>query len=360
MKKTLLILFYFAVTISEAQIVPNGSFDGVAGTKHFPPNSWNVCNTTSTPDIMPGCWGVSLAPSEGDSYLNLVVKENGVMEEVNCLLTETLDTSQCYKFSVDLNRSLDFKFEFFGDDYDFTRLANVRFILGENECSLDVDTILEVDDSLNYYKEWVTFSFIFKPTQENVNYLKIETYIDDNVSPFFGHVLVDNISITPSGVQTLSNDSTVHFNGDILEDIGVQYDSNYVYYWDTDRVSCVDCSLSDYTVSERDSFCLYAETQNACFSEVYCFNVNLYPRIPNVITPNNDGVNDFFLIDYLSDNSELIIYNRWGKKVYYSANYTVPWDADGLSSGVYYFVLNFGVKGTDARFHEKGTVTVFK
>ena len=45
--------------------------------------------------------------------------------------------------------------------------------------------------------------------------------------------------------------------------------------------------------------------------------------IPNVITPNGDGINDYFQItniDYYP-NSEIKIYNRWGKRVYESQNY---------------------------------------
>jgi gliding motility-associated-like protein len=43
----------------------------------------------------------------------------------------------------------------------------------------------------------------------------------------------------------------------------------------------------------------------------------------NVLTPNGDGINDYFYIDdvNLYPNNKVIIYNRWGKKIYETSNY---------------------------------------
>ncbi len=71
------------------------------------------------------------------------------------------------------------------------------------------------------------------------------------------------------------------------------------------------------------------------------FNIN----IPNIITPNNDGVNDFFVIS----NEDLVgyslqIFNRWGKKIYQSDNYNNDWggtsqNGSEVAAGVYYFII---------------------
>ncbi|UPT67604.1 MAG: gliding motility-associated C-terminal domain-containing protein [Sphingobacteriales bacterium JAD_PAG50586_3] len=63
--------------------------------------------------------------------------------------------------------------------------------------------------------------------------------------------------------------------------------------------------------------------------------------IPNVFTPSKaDGFNDTFVIENLVPNSQLVIYNRWGIKVYESKDYKNDWDGDGHSDGVYYYILN--------------------
>lgn len=63
--------------------------------------------------------------------------------------------------------------------------------------------------------------------------------------------------------------------------------------------------------------------------------------IPNVFTPSKiDGLNDTFVIENLAPNSHLIVYNRWGTKVYESKDYKNDWTGDKHSDGVYYYILN--------------------
>lgn len=64
--------------------------------------------------------------------------------------------------------------------------------------------------------------------------------------------------------------------------------------------------------------------------------------IPNVFSPNSDGKNDLFFITGLEGfpNSELLVFNRWGGLVFEDANYRNTWNAEGVSEGTYYYVLN--------------------
>lgn len=73
---------------------------------------------------------------------------------------------------------------------------------------------------------------------------------------------------------------------------------------------------------------------------------------PNVITPNGDGFNDVFIvqvdgkteIDQPSllryfERMELVILNRYGRKLYESSDYRNNWDGGGLPDGTYFYVL---------------------
>lgn len=68
--------------------------------------------------------------------------------------------------------------------------------------------------------------------------------------------------------------------------------------------------------------------------------------VPNVITPNGDGINDYFDIPNLDSyaKNSLYIYNRWGKMVYERENY-IPqndkWDGKDLPDGTYFVVLRY-------------------
>jgi gliding motility-associated-like protein len=61
--------------------------------------------------------------------------------------------------------------------------------------------------------------------------------------------------------------------------------------------------------------------------------------IPNVITPNNDGKNDVFVIDDKLIYSELKMYNRWGRNIYESKKYSNNWDGSEVAAGVYYYSI---------------------
>jgi gliding motility-associated-like protein len=85
-------------------------------------------------------------------------------------------------------------------------------------------------------------------------------------------------------------------------------------------------------------------------------------KVPNLFTPNGDGVNDVFEIRGLDQyqSNELSIVNRWGNEVYHSSHYTNTWTGDGLNEGTYYYTLK--VKRTAASDAEiyKGYVTLMR
>lgn len=71
-------------------------------------------------------------------------------------------------------------------------------------------------------------------------------------------------------------------------------------------------------------------------------NIVLCPlTIPNVMTPNGDQANQYFEITNLSyfKDSHLIIFNRWGRKVFESDDYDNKWDGRDCSDGTYFYVL---------------------
>jgi gliding motility-associated-like protein len=102
---------------------------------------------------------------------------------------------------------------------------------------------------------------------------------------------------------------------------------------------------------------------------------------PNVITPNGDGINDVWAIGNLNtainpedpDNyrhNELRVSDRYGKVVFHAKNYDTwskdgeihqglnPFDGEGLSDGVYYFVFTY--KGKAKSFQWNGSITIVR
>lgn len=86
--------------------------------------------------------------------------------------------------------------------------------------------------------------------------------------------------------------------------------------------------------------------------------------IPNIFTPNGDGINDFFNIQITNIiEFELIIYNRWGREIFISNSIYNQWDGkinnQEAATGVYFFLLK--AKGKDSKkFEQHGSVTLLR
>jgi gliding motility-associated-like protein len=77
-----------------------------------------------------------------------------------------------------------------------------------------------------------------------------------------------------------------------------------------------------------------------------------YILVPEGFSPNGDGVNDRFVIKGIKDfpNSKLIIFNRWGSKIFEAIGYQNDWDGRADNSmtvgseivpeGTYYYVID--------------------
>ncbi len=83
--------------------------------------------------------------------------------------------------------------------------------------------------------------------------------------------------------------------------------------------------------------------------------LEIEPILPNVFTPNDDSKNQTFMIEESFWGARLDVYNRWGKKVYQSINYRNTFDAAGLSTGIYYYIIEAECLG-----QRKGWISVIR
>ena len=76
-------------------------------------------------------------------------------------------------------------------------------------------------------------------------------------------------------------------------------------------------------------------------------NCDCIAEIPNVFTPNADGINDSFFpkLECLFSDYSLLIFNRWNEKIFESNSPMQIWDGTykgkGVSKGVYSYVLSY-------------------
>ena len=85
--------------------------------------------------------------------------------------------------------------------------------------------------------------------------------------------------------------------------------------------------------------------------------------IPGGFSPNNDGINDYFVIENIANRQiQLEIFNRWGNRIYRSAHYKNEWNGktteglhigDDVPAGTYYYIMKI-----DGKYKKVGHLTI--
>jgi len=114
-----------------------------------------------------------------------------------------------------------------------------------------------------------------------------------------------------------------------------------------------------YTVIGIDAHGCEAERAFTVTVETPCADFT----VPNIFTPNNDGINDDFVVHVLNVSSyNLTVFDRWGKQVFASSDPSVYWNGrinstDNLApDGTYYYVLTASCSSN--KYTKKGFVIV--
>jgi gliding motility-associated-like protein len=120
----------------------------------------------------------------------------------------------------------------------------------------------------------------------------------------------------------------------------------------TSGANNVSTSLDpSHQFSEPGTYQITAIVEFDCYTDTISQNITLFDcsetittiipfEFPNVISPNGDGINDLFEVENLPENTEVIVFNRWGNVVFSSNNYQNNWDGKDnsgkeLVDGVY-------------------------
>jgi len=103
---------------------------------------------------------------------------------------------------------------------------------------------------------------------------------------------------------------------------------------------------------------------NSCIEDTFFVIATMTSAcIPNVFTPNSDGINDTWSLEdtFLYEDSEVKIYGRFGRLLFHSVGYHDKWDGsnkkgNAVPDGVYFYSIDIG-HGFD---QINGTVTILR
>lgn len=173
-----LFLLHAIFLSGQSDFIANPSFEDYVGKGHIPV-TWHTCNNLSTPDTRPYYNLDHFVPTNGLTYLGLVMR--GLMdpdpknEDVTTKLLKPLYRDSTYYMSVD---AVLVPYEY--DNYDnftlyYDNPSRIRISGGNDSCS--VDEVLAVSDLITD-TVWKRLYFKIIPTTNILTYLKIEIYLD--------------------------------------------------------------------------------------------------------------------------------------------------------------------------------------
>lgn len=143
------------------------------------PFGWFMCEEGTTPDILPGYWGVYNTPSDGNTFMGLITRPDNSFESVGQRLTPELVKEECYKITLDLAHSKTYA------AYNFP--IQLRIWLGNKKCKKQQ---LIYESCLIKNEDWKKHVIDFIP-ERDFNYIIFEAYTQKTRK---GNILIDNIS----------------------------------------------------------------------------------------------------------------------------------------------------------------------
>ncbi|NJL74840.1 MAG: T9SS type B sorting domain-containing protein [Saprospiraceae bacterium] len=147
---------------------------------------------------------------------------------------------------------------------------------------------------------------------------------------------------------------------------------NYAYAWDSDpTLSNTNAPSTIASPSQTNIYLVEITNEDGCSIKpevrVVVFDLPCempYLYLPNAFTPNNDGVNDvLFVRGFHIERMNLIIYNRWGEKVFETQNQKEGWDGtykgEPATGDVFGYYLEVDCIGNESNVF-KGNITILR
>jgi gliding motility-associated-like protein len=228
--------------------------------------------------------------------------------------------------------------------------------LGENRCSnkpVLLSALVKDIDNLKYL--WST-----DDTTANIIVRKSGNYwvkIYDIKNNLLGSDTV-KVTIVAKPRPNLGEDKSICNYESILISSGCK-NSKFNYEWSISNVRTAEVYLSDLDPGVYDIMLTVTSCADTTVTNMILTVNDCHIKIPNVITPNNDGKNDKFTIKGLAyyPGSQLQVFDRNGNVVYESLDYKNDWTANQIPAGTYFYRLQLN---DENKTEKNGILTIIR
>jgi gliding motility-associated-like protein len=220
-----------------------------------------------------------------------------------------------------------------------------------DNCGADITLSEGLDSGDVFPHGYTTVTYIATDAAGNSSSCSFDVLVntppvaEDDITQYFEEDVNVEIDVMdndydPDGDDFSVTSATAGVGSVIINDDGtLTYSVNTQNWCGTDTITYVICDVF-----------------NACDTGIVVIDVECYIDviIPEGFSPNGDGVNDTFQILGLEDypRNQLMVFNRWGHKVFEAVNYQNDWDGRSdaaltigdtmLPKGTYFYILDLG------------------
>tara|TARA_R110002050_G_scaffold109799_1_gene221372 strand:+ start:105614 stop:107464 length:1851 start_codon:yes stop_codon:yes gene_type:complete len=242
-----------------------------------------------------------------------------------------------------------------GTDIQFTD-AIICSSIKQRKVALGSDTTICMGDTIivanTTTDQFTTYKWSDGSTDMNLKVTQAGTYWLEASNPCVATVYSDTIMVSADSVTNpnLVTDTIMCGTQPFLLNAEIQGGS-YVWQDNSTNPTFTVAQPGKYYVDINQRLC-----QKRFFSNVLSCEDFL---IPNIFTPNSDGVNDYFGVKY--EGLEMVtieVYNRWGTLLFQTSKKGFAWDgtANGepAPDGVYFYVIQIG------KANYQGSITLMR
>lgn len=160
------------------------------------------------------------------------------------------------------------------------------------------------------------------------------------------------VTVNPLPVLAINSDKgTTVSRGEVLL-LTATGASNYAWTGNNGIISGANSAFLQIRPTQTTTYTLTGSNSSGC-SETLTFTVTVLDdlakiKATNILTPNNDGYNDKWIIDNIDvyPNNDVKVFDKAGRMVYTKKGYDNSWDGQmngaALNEGTYYYVIDFG------------------
>lgn len=191
-----------------------------------------------------------------------------------------------------------------------------------------------------------------------------QTYTATGETPQ-GNIFNLNYKLNPNPTLTATNANVLLGQSTTLNVSGATS-----YQWSPDTyLSCTDCPNPTCTPTQEITYTITGTDNNGC-QNTTTLKVSLvydgFLIAPSAFTPNNDGINDMFILQgkNIESLTNFVVYNRWGKLVYTGTDLNTGWDGTTNGNpnevGVYVYYAQGKVAASDNLVTVKGNISLLR